>query len=545
MTDNQAARVDALVEQAMRARMSGDLSSALAIADRAAAANFQHPEFYRIRAEVLRQQGQITGAGRLLNEALALAPRDALTIVEIGRLHVAEDRVDEAIVAFRAALALEPHSLAALMALGAAHAGRGEFELAVEAYRNVSRLAPQDPDPLASLAFTDARRGQTESARTLAEAALRLRPGHPLAALTVARLDVEARAYAAACDRLQPLLESDSGLNRSQRLMALNLLGDALHGLGRSADAFAAYSRMKVEFARNNSARFGHGGPVENHLSFMNRLEHWFLQQDPQGWARPAAMPASPVRRHVFLLGYLRSGVTLVETVLASLPGTHVIEEEATLNAADLAFLRNDASLSRLNPLDPELASSARVAYWQRVAEVAGGVAGAVLVDMSPLYGIKLPMIAALFPGAVIVQCRRDPRDVVFSCLRRTFKANALSYQLTSLEGIARHYDAAMRLTELHLERVGLPLHVVEYSRLVADFDGVTRELAAFVDVPWTEAARQFSVTAARRTIRTPSASQVRRGLYDGAGQWRAYRAQLEPVLAILEPWITRFGYEP
>ncbi|HEX5649826.1 MAG TPA: sulfotransferase, partial [Steroidobacteraceae bacterium] len=239
------------------------------------------------------------------------------------------------------------------------------------------------------------------------------------------------------------------------------------------------------------------------------------------------------------------SGVTLVETILASLPDVRVLEEGATLATADLAFLKDAAALAHLEPLDEALADQARTAYWARVREAVPDVDGKVFVDMSPLYGIKLPMIARLFPQARVVFCRRDPRDVVLSCYRRNFVANALTYQLTSIEAIARHYDAAMRLTERHVTALGLRVHVVEYERLVANFDERTRALAQFVGAEWTDAVRRFERTAAARAISTPSASQVRRGLFDGSGQWRAYRAQLEPVLQVLAPWVEKFGYAP
>jgi hypothetical protein len=145
----------------------------------------------------------------------------------------------------------------------------------------------------------------------------------------------------------------------------------------------------------------------------------------------------------------------------------------------------------------------------------------------------------------MVVLCRRDPRDVVLSCFRRNFAPNALTYQLTSLESIARHYAAAMSLTQRHLADLQLPVHVVEYSRLVNDFDGTTRALAEFIGALWTDEVRNFSGVAARRRIRTPSAPQVRRGLFDGTGQWRRYKAQIEPILPILAPWLIEFGYEP
>ena len=390
----------------------------------------------------------------------------------------------------------------------------------------------------------DAHEGRLESARALANEALSLQPDHAFATLTLARIDVDQRAFESALPRLEGLLAGNK-LNTSHRQIALGLLGDTQDALGRTQEAFATYTRMKGLFTQAHAPRYGSDGPVEDHLRFIQRLGGWFERQDRRDWSvRPLDSEiASPVRRHVFLLGYLRSGVTLVESILAMLPDTRVLEEGATLAAADLAFLRDEQALGRLNPLDPELASQARADYWRCVRQQVPDVDGRIFVDMAPMNGIKLPMIARLFPDAVVVLCRRDPRDVVLSCLRRNFAANALTFQLTSLEKIARHYDAATRLTELYRQALPLPCHVVDYSRLVVDFEATTRALADFVGAPWTSQVHEFSRVAADRKIHTPSASQVRRGLFDGSGQWQKYREQMQPVLPILEPWVAEFGY--
>ena len=68
--------------------------------------------------------------------------------------------------------------------------------------------------------------------------------------------------------------------------------------------------------------------------------------------------------------------------------------------------------------------------------------------------------------------------------------------------------------------------------------------LAGFIGLEWTDAFRSFDKTAQRRGVRTASATQVRRGLYDGGGQWRRYAEQLAPVLPILAPWVERFGFD-
>ena len=138
---------------------------------------------------------------------------------------------------------------------------------------------------------------------------------------------------------------------------------------------------------------------------------------------------------------------------------------------------------------------------------------------------------------------RRDPRDVVWSCFRRSFVHNAATAEFTSLQRAARHYDAVMRLTERCVTTLPIDVHIVDYAELIADFDRVTQAVCSFAGLEWSPALRDFSATARQRGVKTASADQVRRPLFDGNGQWRKYAPQMAPVLPLLEPWAERFGY--
>ena len=102
-----------------------------------------------------------------------------------------------------------------------------------------------------------------------------------------------------------------------------------------------------------------------------------------------------------------------------------------------------------------------------------------------------------------------------------------------------------MRLIELSRTRLPLAFHEVRYDRLVAEFETTVRAMADFAGLAWTDAFHAFDRTAKTRGVRTASATQVRRGLYDGGGNWRRYREQLAPILPILAPWVERFGFAP
>ena len=127
---------------------------------------------------------------------------------------------------------------------------------------------------------------------------------------------------------------------------------------------------------------------------------------------------------------------------------------------------------------------------------------------------------------------------------RQDFQLNAMTYAFTSLAETAACYDACMRLAQVYRRVLPLPLIEVRHEALVEDFDKVLAEIAVFLGLEVTPEMADFAATASRRSVRTPSAPQVRAGLNRrGIGRWRAYERQLAPVLPLLAPWAEKFGY--
>jgi tetratricopeptide (TPR) repeat protein len=537
-------RLESLVRDALRAQESGNFEAAAAIAEQADREGLAHPILLRMRSASCAMSGRFPEAGALLNRALALDPRDPLTIADIGRVLVAEDRAEESIAAFRAALSIRSDLVDVWLELGSAHEMLKQEDAAASAFQQAHTLAPEAPGPLAALAMVARRRNDSVACRAFASRAVALQPDHVAANFALAGLDLGARKYEDVMTRVQAMMATGT-LDELQSASAFATLAEALEGLGRYPEAFDMYAKWNEATRRTHAPKFGEGGRIENHMHYMSRMKSWFERQDPADWREPwpAGDYVSPVKRHIFLFGYPRSGTTLLENILASFAEVRGLEEQPTLAVADWEFLRDDQAMDRLTRLDPVLAAEQRNEYWQRVRREVPDVDGKVFVDMGPLYGIKLQVIARLFPDALLVRCKRDPRDVVLSCFKMAFRVNASTYQMTTLEGAARHFDLAMQLTELHLSVLPLPVHVVDYATLVSDFDASTGALAEFIGIPWTEDVRAFDRTARGRQLRTASAQQVRRGLYDGTRQWLRYRDHLAPVLPILEPWVTRFGY--
>ncbi|HYI41794.1 MAG TPA: sulfotransferase [Allosphingosinicella sp.] len=536
------------LDPARRARIEealarGDIARAAAVAEVALAAGRSDPMVLNLAAWRREEAGDYAGAHRLLEEALAAAPGDVTILGAIGAVLRKEHRLDEALAVLDRVVAADPGYCAAWLERGYTLEALRAEPAAVESYARALALDPALAPALGKLADIAARKGDREAAAAYADRALAVDPANPPASFALAALEIEAHEGERAAGRLESLLRTP--LKADDRTRTLTLLGDALDRQGRYPQAFEAWAEAQRNFRAAYAAILAPGPGRPSHRAFVEKIAAQVERAPPMAAPAPLAPAAGAAAGHVFLLGYPRSGTTLVENILASAGEVVALEERDTLADSDGALIGNDGTMPDLDALGPALLADLRARYWARVRAMAGDVTGRVFVDMNPFNGTKLPIIARLFPRSRILIMRRDPRDVVLSCFRVNFTPGAGTYALSDLEETAHHYSALTRLIELCRERLPLAFHEVRYDRLVAEFEPTVRAMADFAGIAWTEDFHAFDRTAVKRGVRTASATQVRRGLYDGGGRWRRYEDQLAPVLPILDPWVERLGFQP
>lgn len=520
---------------------ANDTTRAAELAERALADGLEHPMLLNLSAYRLEQQGRHEEALARLVRARELAPNDASVLNALGLAHAEAQEHEAAAEAFSAAVAASPQFTPAWYNKGAAEEALGRLDHARASYEQAMALQPDNVGALAGLATIAARRAQYDRAREYAERALKIAPGLPSPIMALVHADVDAKDYAAAERRLRAVL-ADSRVGPTDRAIAEGLLGDVLDAQDRTAEAFAAYSRANLGFHNLHAPRLASRGrqSVLDVALWLIR----YMERAPVWPRRPSAPLPQDVGGHVFLLGFPRSGTTLLEQVLASHPRVVALEERETLIDAVREYMKAPAGLDRFTLAGEGELRRLRDAYWGRVRQAGVEPGGRVFLDKNPLNSMKLPLIARMFPDAKILLARRDPRDVVLSCFRRRFRFNPATYQLLTLNGAAQFYVAVMRLAELCQARLALNTRVVRHEDLVEDFEGEARPICRFVGIDWDPAMRGFAARIADRTLATASAQQVAKGLNrEGLGQWRRYKSELEPVLPLLQPWAERFGY--
>jgi tetratricopeptide (TPR) repeat protein len=296
----------AAVEAALWA---SDMQKAMRLSAEAVAAGAVHPTLLSLTAISRMQAGDNQGALPLLLKARELAPNHVDLLNALGDCLTRLNRPREAVEAFDAALAIAPDARL--------HFGRAlvledlsELDAARAGFEQVLKLNPAHSAALARLAVLAMQRGDAAGSRYLAQRALAIAPNDAVARIALATAALAHRDIATA-EQAVFAMSQDENLGTVNRSIALGLAGDILDAQDRPAEAFAAYGQSKAilrdayapVMARNESVRAREA-----------RLADYFRRADPAAWRSEQTPPS---QRHVFLVGFPRSGTTLLEQVLS------------------------------------------------------------------------------------------------------------------------------------------------------------------------------------------------------------------------------------
>ena len=522
--------------------------------------------------------------------ALALVPDDADALYTLGRAETAAGNPAGARAALIAAVRARPGFADAWVELGLACYRLDAVEDATLAMRRALDADPQRGAAEANLAAFQLLRGETEEMLARLRTLLVRDPGCTPARLNLANallLDREAGEALAVLDGPAPA-GRDGAHWRAHRSLALLLLGrndearaelDAIGNphdaellilwrrivlaqrAGDTAAAAALAERMATladdpgaaipehriighfELARFHDARdstaraFAHWGSGHRLLARFqpfsrNRLAQFvdasifhFDRARLHDGARAANSDPAPV----FIVGMPRSGTTLTEQILAAHGLVHGAGERPAIHALTRRLAEGRDDPVTLAALDAAMLSREADSFLAELHALAP--AATRILDKMPDNARHLGFIATLLPGARIIACTRDPRDIGLSIWQlRFFGYHPYAHDLADLGWMIGQHARLMAHWRAVLP---VPLLEVALADWVADFPNTLARVLAFLDLPYDAACETFY--AQPRRVRTASAEQVRTPINArGIGRWRRYAAELAPLIAEL-----------
>jgi tetratricopeptide (TPR) repeat protein len=560
------------------------------------------------RAAEAQRTGATAEAERLALDVLELAPGRTRALAILYEIRKAEGNSAASVALLGRIVALEPNHFWATNELTLLLLGKGNAVEAERHARNAVRIAPEnaqshylmgmvltevhrpaigeyhydralqlsgvrDPVVLANLALCLKNQGKMATARALYEESLGTAPNSLHALLGLARLEEADRNLTAAMsllDRAEALTpdnpnvlllratvrgrmgEVDAALAILNQLAAAKeALGPAewlekgrlLDRLGRFEEAFAAFDAGKERLREVSGQTY-----LDAHAQALAaRLKSFFVAK--RLGTLPRATRRTDIAQPLFVLGFPRSGTTLLEQTLSAHPRiaagdelpfiAEIAELMPRLLESPLAYPEALAELwmgDHREDLD-----NLRDHYLRRVGKlgiVPEGVAW--FTDKMPLNETHLGLIGLLFPESPLLHVTRHPLDVVVSVF-----SNLLThghYCAYALESAARHYALVMDLVEHYRREMKLNYLRVRYEDIVDDQEACIRGVLNFIGEDFDPSCLAFHEN--RRYARTASYAQVTERLYDRSRyRYRNYLPQLQPIIPILQPVIERLDY--
>lgn len=258
------------------------------------------------------------------------------------------------------------------------------------------------------------------------------------------------------------------------------------------------------------------------------------------------AVPALPPDGHenyFTMLGFPRSGTTLLENVLASHPAIETFEEIPCWTSLQQVV---KTFMEERRPLPLDAAVKGRQRYYREMDRRKKKDTAAIYIDKLPIMSADAVLLEKMFPQRQYIFSIRHPYDVVLSCFRQAFSPNPAMDNFTTVADTCRAYDFTMgqwfKTHSLESERVCY----VRYDRLVEDLQQEITRTLQFLGAEWDQSILQFARRAGERRNRTPSYQKVRQGMSIGVQtSWRNYEFLFrKPAARSLDRWVKFFGYE-
>jgi predicted Zn-dependent protease len=485
-------------------------------------------EALRMLARIDLQSNELEEAESLFERALLLKPEYVAARLDYIRVLLARRKYQRARQEAEVLLNSEPGNRVYLSLCAAACGGLGDHEQAIALYRQLIAASPASADLHVMFGHSLQTVGRQKEATESFSKAIELRAGFGDAWWSLANLKIY-RFNEGEIERMRAE-ESASDANRVDRYHLCFALGKAFEDRQEYAESWLYYERGNA--LKRAESRYR---PEIMEAFTRRQIEvctaQFFAERAAFGVTEPDP---------IFIVGLPRSGSTLIEQIIAS----HS-QVEGTQELSDIQRIVQEMDGEQSSPGDPSLHPHAEHTYPGVLTALSPEdirrLGERYITDTrvyrtgKPFFIDKMPnnfhhigLIHLMMPNAKIIDVRREPMACCFSNLKQLFAGGQeFSY---GIEEISRYYKSYLELMR-HWDAV-LPGRVlrVNYEDLVENLEGNVRRILDFCQLPFEAACIEFHKT--QRTVRTPSAEQVRQPIFrDGLQQWRNY----EPWLSGLE----------
>ena len=482
---------------------------------------------------------QFDAAIDFFKRSLKVNPGNAEAYNNIGNVLNSKGDPDAALDYFKKALKIKPKFADVYNNIGNALNAKGEQKAAIDSYKRAIKIKPDYADAYSNtceLYERSNKLAELSEVISIAKAALKKLPSDLL--YYEALYNYRSQNYDH-CETLIGLINIDQ-LAATRTSLFWQLRAKLEQHQKNYNAAFISFTEMNNTYINS---------PVYNAKQAQTYFDELLMRVKDLNNALETPycqnLEESSADVPIFLIGFPRSGTTLLDTILRTHSKISVVEEKNMLSKAK-KYLGNNLSTFDIENLTSQELLNAREVYFEELSKHVSTNSSGCVIDKFPLNIVDVPIIHKLFPTAKFILALRHPLDSILSCWMQPFQANDAMANMVELSRIVDFYAAAMTVLELSEKRYQLTIHRIRYEDLVLDMKTEVSNLLNFLELDWENELENYQQTALNRgIISTPSYSQVIQPLYKTASnRWVKYQESLKKYFIKIEKWTTKFGYE-
>lgn len=473
-------------------------------------------------------------------------PDNAMYQGYLGVALQAENRTDEAIVAFEEAMRNDDSIPTVLNGLGSIYMHRGDYEKAKDLLTKAVQAKSSDGIIQTNLAMTLARINEHETALKHAEKGLKQNPDSLNSHYTYGKILAELgrvedavrhfektirqhRQFGGAYDHLARLKKFSAAdrkfIDKAEKVLQLGMPAQdrlSLHfALGKIYDDCQEWDKSFGHYSQANLLK-KKDYDIKIARKLFEQLKKTFDAKtllEYQKMGNPSAMP-------IFIVGMPRSGTTLMERMITSsdrAAGAGELQEIPRIVEliAPTSNPRQFAATARSN-LNAENIAKYSAGYLH-VLRQAGPNADRI-VDKLPGNYFHLWLISILFPRATIIFAQRHPLDVCLSCYFQNFSSIGWADDMQMIAEVYRFHREVMDYWKTVLPDGKIV--DVQYELLVEDPEVHGKHMLESCGLEWRgDGLERYKK---EKIVKTASLWQVRQPIYQSSKmRWKNYAPYL------------------
>lgn len=509
----------------------------------------EEPDALFGKASILNGKREEREALSILQQILIREPDHLDSVRLLVSIHAKRKEINEARRWLQYLSRSERENPESLLFVGRTYADLGDSEAMIAAYKRAAAADPSHFVAAVTLSGALEMRNRLDEAAHWLSKAKSLNRESFLADYTEIRLLRQRKRYdeavaLAEASLKRPFEETDPRIpheEKDARTLVPFELGTLLDRAGRCEEAFAVFTEA------NDARRKLYRNEERDRKALDHKIDGFkrlFQKTWVSSWTEPLSF--APEQTPVFLVGFPRSGTTLLGQILDSHGDIHVLEEPETIERVAEGIRDSQSGFGwTVANLEPADFIRLRNLYFRQVERHLPRREKKMLVEKMPLNLITAGVIHRIFPAAKFIFLKRHPCDACLSCFMQGFTINPAMCHFFNLDDTTAFYVRVMELWKQYRDVLKFPCYELSYEALLDDFDGQTKRLLEFIGADWDDSVRNYHTHAAtRQDIITPSYRQVTQPIYKTAqDRWNRYAAHLQPYLDRLAPFIEAFGY--